>query len=82
MAMPDNRPYFEVVEKFLREIQNHKVTSLCLVALIDDKETHDFVAKWKCGPLETITAAGVLQLHASLQYHDVNYDDDDEEEDD
>lgn len=83
MPIPETRPYFEAVEGFLSAIQSHKVTSLCLVALCSDEdESHNVVSKWQAGPFETMTAAGVLQLHAGLQYNEINVDYDDDDEDD
>lgn len=75
MKTPEARPYFEAVEEFLRELQGCNVTSLCMVALCSDEDTHDIVSAWRAGPFETASIAGILQMHAALMYHDVNEED-------
>lgn len=80
--MPEYRPYFEAVEEFLTEAQQHNVTSLHLVAMCSDPDTHDVVAGWNAGPFETAAAAGVLQLHAAQQYTELNNTDEEEDDDD
>lgn len=80
MAVPETRPYFEAVEEFLRMIQEHQVTSLCMVALCADEDTHDVVGRWNAGPFEMSAAGGVLQLHAALAYSDANRGKDDEDD--
>ena len=76
--MVENRDYFPAVEDFLREIQDLRVTGLAMVALVDDPECHDVVGVFDCGPFELASAAGILQLHASMRYADINRDDDGE----
>lgn len=79
MATPETRPYFEAFEDFLRELQEHDVTAICMVALCSDEDTHDVVANWHCGPFEMAAAAGVLQLHAGMMYNDANKEEGEEE---
>ena len=89
----EEKPYFEAVENFLRELQHHDVKSLQLVALCNDPDTFDVIGTWGSGPNELASAAGLLQMHASLKYTrenedynedagDDDGDDDDDEEDD
>lgn len=84
----EEKPYFEAVENFLRELQHHDVKSLQLVALCNDPDTFDVIGTWGSGPNELASAAGLLQMHASLKYtrenedYDEDDDDDDDEEDD
>ena len=84
----EEKPYFEAVENFLRELQHHDVKSLQLVALCNDPDTFDVIGTWGSGPNELASAAGLLQMHASLKYtkenegYDDDDDDDDEEDDD
>ena len=78
MKIPEARPYFEAVEEFLRELQEHNVTSICMVALCSDEDTYDVVSGWQAGPHETASMAGILQMHAALLYHDVNEEDDED----
>ena len=79
LPTPEQRPYWEAVEEFLRALQENNVTSLCMVALCSDEDTHDVVSCWHAGPFEKASAAGILQLHASYAYNHVNDDDDEEE---
>ena len=79
--MIENRDYFPSVEDFLREIQNLNVTGLAMVALVDDPDCHDVVGVFDGGPFELASCAGILQLHASMRYADINRTDDDEEGD-
>ena len=80
MVTPEVKPYFGTVEEFLRLLQEHEITSICLVALCADEDTHDVVATWQAGPFETASAAGILQLHAALKYNEMNRGEEDEEE--
>lgn len=64
----ENRDYFPAVEEFLRMCQDTHVTSMALVALSDDADTHDICAQFNCGPFELATCAAVLQLHANYEY--------------
>lgn len=77
-----NKPkaYNEAVINFLNDLEGEKVKSLVMVALCDDEETHDVVCTWKAGPIETMTVAGVLQLHAGLMYNNINSEVDDDED--
>lgn len=70
----ENRDYFEVFEDFLRMLQGCNVTSVAMVALTDDKDTHDICAQWQCGPFELATCASVLQMHANYEYIHANDD--------
>ena len=78
----EEKPYFEAVENFLRELQHHDVKSLQLVALCNDPDTFDVIGTWGSGPNELASAAGLLQMHASLKYTRENEDDDDDDDDD
>lgn len=82
MADIEKRPYWESVETFLRELQDLHVTSLCLVALSDDKEIHNCVVDYDAGPFELMTMAGILQLRANMLYLEANNAEDDEDEED
>ena len=64
-AAPEPRDYWEAVEHFLRTLQNMKVRSLGLVALVDDEEAHDVVCTYDSSPWEIASMAGLLQLHAA-----------------
>lgn len=76
----DTRPYYEAVETFLREIQDLNVTSMCLVALSDDKEIHNVIVGYRAGPFETASMAGILQLRAGMLYAEANEEDEEDED--
>lgn len=80
MKTPETRPYFEAVEEFLRELQEHSVTSLCMVALCSDEDTYDVISQWNSGPFEMASMAGIIQMHSTLMYIDANDEESDLEE--
>lgn len=87
--MPDTidaRPYFEAFEDALRNMQDHEIRAVCIVALCDDDDIHNITSNWNAGPYEMAEAANVLQLDASLKFIKANRDeleeDDDEEDED
>jgi len=73
------KPYYPALEDFIRELEERKVTALCMVALCADDSIHDVVGTYNAGPFELAMAAGVLQLHAGVVYREVNEEDDDAE---
>lgn len=76
------KDYYATIEDFMRSCEPLNVTGMVLVALTDgtdEDETHDIIAGYNMGPFELAGAAGLLQLHASRKYIDVNEEDDDDE---
>lgn len=63
------KEYFNIVEEFLRDIQNRNVKCISMVALLqDDPESHDVFATYNCSPFDISDCASVMHLHAAIDY--------------
>lgn len=45
-----------------------------MVALTDDPDTFDVVSAYDAGPMELAACAGILQMHATYRYGEINRD--------
>lgn len=81
---PQPKEYWSSIEDFMKDIDDLKVDSLVLVALVspdDESGTRDVLAVYQAGPFELMNAAGTLQLHAGYMFNKINADEEDEQED-
>lgn len=68
----DERPYFNQIEKFLENIHDKKVESICMVALLDDPDIRDAIMTFEATPADLAMMGGIMQMHAAYDYMRIN----------
>lgn len=61
--MPETREYYQIVEDFLKAIQDQDVNALVMVALING-ELRDVSGFYNCSPADLGAVSGIIQLRA------------------